>query len=108
MKPRLVSKSIYMNVGPEESLLRMVKLRASQMNECAFCIDMHWKDLRSTGEADERLQGLDAWREFPLYSDRERAGLVWTDAVTTVQSGHVPDDVYEAYESSSRKRSWRI
>src|SRR5262245_4826651 len=63
-------------------LLHMIKLRASQINGCAYCIDMHWKDARAAGETEQRLYGLDAWREAPYYSDRERAALEWTEAVT--------------------------
>lgn len=81
--------------GLEEPLLRLIKLRASQINGCAFCIDMHWKDLRSNGENEQRLYGLDAWQESPYYTDRERAALAWTEAVTNIQSGHAPDGVYE-------------
>ena len=81
--------------GLEESLLDLLKLRASQLNGCAYCIDMHWKDLRSLGETEQRLYGLDAWGESPYYSDRERAALLWTEAVTNVQQGHVPDEIYE-------------
>jgi AhpD family alkylhydroperoxidase len=81
--------------GLEESLLHMIKLRASQINGCAYCLDMHWKDARAIGETEQRLYSLDAWRESPYYSDRERAALAWTDAVTRVADGHVPDDVYE-------------
>ena len=81
--------------GLEESLLNLIDLRSSQINGCAFCIDMHWKDLRSAGETEQRLYGLDAWEESPYYSDRERAALAWTEAVTTVKDGHVPDEVYE-------------
>lgn len=80
--------------GLETSLVDLVNLRASQMNGCAYCIDMHWKDLRAAGESEQRLYGLDAWEESPYYSDRERAALAWTEAVTNVQDGHVPDDVY--------------
>jgi len=79
----------------EESLLNLIYLRASQINGCAFCIDMHWKDLRAAGEGEQRLYGLDAWEESPYYSDRERAALAWTEAVTKVKDGHVPDEVYE-------------
>ena len=82
--------------GFERALLHMVKLRASQMNGCAYCIDMHWKDLRAAGDSEQRLYGLDAWRESPYYSDRERAALEWTDAVTYITAGHVPDEVYES------------
>lgn len=78
----------------EPSLLDLVKLRASQINGCAFCIDMHWKDARARGESEQRLYGLDAWREEPYYTDRERAALAWTEAVTLVAATHVPDEVY--------------
>lgn len=81
--------------GLEESLLDLVKLRASQVNGCAYCIDMHWKDLRALGETEQRLYGLDAWEESPYYTDRERAALAWTEAVTKVRETHVPDEVYE-------------
>jgi AhpD family alkylhydroperoxidase len=76
-------------------LLHLIKLRASQVNGCAYCIDMHWKDLRAIGETEQRLYGLDAWRESPYYSDRERAALEWTEAVTLITRGHVEDAVYE-------------
>ena len=81
--------------GLEESLVNLICLRASQINGCAFCIDMHWKDLRAAGEGEQRLYGLDAWDESPYYSDRERAALAWTEAVTNIKDGHVPDEVYE-------------
>jgi AhpD family alkylhydroperoxidase len=81
--------------GLESVLVHLVKLRASQINGCAFCIDMHWKDLRAEGETEQRLYGLDAWRDSPYYTDRERAALAWTEAVTLVTQGHVPDEVYE-------------
>ncbi|MGA3087460.1 MAG: carboxymuconolactone decarboxylase family protein [Terriglobales bacterium] len=81
--------------GLEESLLNLVRLRASQINGCAYCIDMHWKDLRAAGESEQRLYGLDAWAESPYYSDRERAALTWTEAVTNIRDGHVRDEVYE-------------
>jgi AhpD family alkylhydroperoxidase len=82
--------------GLEPILMHLVKLRASQINGCAFCIDMHWKDLRAEGETEQRLYGLDAWRLSPYYTDRERAALAWTEAVTLVAEGHVPDEVYDA------------
>jgi AhpD family alkylhydroperoxidase len=82
--------------GLEESLIDLVQLRASQINGCAYCIDMHSKDARARGETEQRLYELDAWRETPFYSARERAALAWTEAVTLVTSGHVADDVYEA------------
>lgn len=81
--------------GLEEALLDLVKLRASQVNGCAYCIDMHWKDLRALGEQEQRLYGLDAWEESPYYSDRERAALAWTEAVTNIRDGHAPDQLYE-------------
>jgi AhpD family alkylhydroperoxidase len=81
--------------GLERPLLELVKLRASQINGCAHCIDMHTKELRADGESEQRLYLLDAWREAPLYSDRERAALAWTEALTLVTEGHVPDEVYE-------------
>ena len=80
--------------GLGESLLGLVFLRASQINGCAFCIDMHWKDLRALGQSEETLYMLDAWRESPGYTGRERAALAWTEAVTMVAQSRVPDDVY--------------
>ena len=79
----------------EEPLLHLIKLRASQINGCAYCLDMHWKDLIAIGEKEQRLYGLDAWEESPYYTDRERAALAWTEAVTKIREGHVPDSVYE-------------
>jgi AhpD family alkylhydroperoxidase len=81
--------------GLEEGLLHLVKLRASQINGCAYCLDMHWKDLRAIGESEQRMYSLDAWEESPFYSDRERAALAWTEAVTRVSETHVPEEVYE-------------
>ena len=81
--------------GLEVSLLDLIRLRASQINGCAYCIDMHWKDLRAHGESEQRLYGLDAWRESPYYTDRERAALAWTEAVTLIHESRVPDSVYE-------------
>jgi AhpD family alkylhydroperoxidase len=75
-------------------LLHMVKLRCSQLNGCAYCIDMHWKDARAAGETEQRLYGLSAWAESPYYTDRERAALAWAEALTDVQDGHVDDAVY--------------
>jgi AhpD family alkylhydroperoxidase len=108
MKPRLnyanVAPGIYdaMNAldrylagcGLEESLLHLARLRASQLNGCAYCIDMHWKDLRALGETEQKLASLNAWRECPWFTERERAALAWTDAVTFVSEGHVPDALY--------------
>ncbi|MCL6443799.1 MAG: carboxymuconolactone decarboxylase family protein [Alicyclobacillus sp.] len=81
--------------GLEHSLLELVKTRASQINGCAYCLDMHTKDARAAGETEQRLYALSAWRETPFYSERERAALAWTEAVTLVSETHVPDDVYE-------------
>ena len=82
--------------GLEPALLELVKLRASQINGCAYCIDMHTKDARARGESEQRLYALNAWQETPFFSDRERAALAWTEAVTEVADGHVPDEAYEA------------
>jgi len=82
--------------GVEKVLITLVQLRASQINGCAYCLDMHWKDLRALGENEQRLYSLDAWRECPYYSDRERAALEWTEAVTLVADGQVRDQIYEA------------
>jgi AhpD family alkylhydroperoxidase len=82
----------------EKPLLFLIQLRASQINGCAYCLDMHWKDLRALGESEQRLCSLDAWRECPYYTDRERAALAWTEAVTRVAEDHVPDAVYEAVQ----------
>jgi AhpD family alkylhydroperoxidase len=81
--------------GLEHGLLELVKLRASQINGCAHCIDMHTKELRAAGEDEQRLYLLNAWRESPFYSARERAALAWTEALTLIADGHVPDAVYE-------------
>lgn len=81
--------------GLEAQLMHLVKLRVSQINGCAYCIDMHWKDLRALGETEQRLCSLDAWRECPYYTERERAALEWTESVTLIRAGHVPDAVYE-------------
>ncbi|MFZ0663044.1 MAG: carboxymuconolactone decarboxylase family protein [Acidobacteriaceae bacterium] len=81
--------------GLEEKLLHLVKMRTSQINGCAFCLDMHSKDLRAIGETEQRLYTLPAWRECPWYSERERAALEWTEALTLITNGHVPDEVYE-------------
>jgi AhpD family alkylhydroperoxidase len=82
--------------GLDHGLIHLLKLRASQINGCAYCIDMHSKDARALGESEQRLYELDAWRETPFYSDRERAALEWTESLTLVSQTHVPDEVYEA------------
>jgi len=79
----------------EPKLLQLLKLRASQVNGCAYCIDMHSKDARAAGESEQRLYALDAWRETPFYTDRERAALAWTEALTLISVTHAPDESYE-------------
>ena len=81
--------------GLETKLLDLVYFRVSQINGCAYCLDMHSKDLRAAGESEQRLYVLEAWRESPFYSDRERAALAWAEAVTTLSNKEVADDVYE-------------
>lgn len=78
----------------EPALVYLVQMRGSQINGCGYCIDMHSKDARLEGETEQRLYLLDAWREAPMYSPRERAALAWTEAVTRLDGGHVPDEVY--------------
>ena len=78
-----------------KSLFELVKIRASQINGCAYCIDMHTKDARRAGETEQRIYALNAWRETPFFTDRERAALEWTEAVTRVGDTHVPDEVYD-------------
>jgi AhpD family alkylhydroperoxidase len=80
--------------GLELSLLHLIDLRASQMNGCAFCTDMHWKDARAAGMSEQKLSMVTSWREAPFFTDRERAALEWTEAVTFIADGHVPDHVY--------------
>lgn len=82
--------------GLERSLLELVKTRASQINGCAYCIDMHTKDARALGEREQRLYLLNAWREAPFYTERERAALAWTEAVTLISESHASDEHYAA------------
>jgi AhpD family alkylhydroperoxidase len=88
-------ESFVRNCGLESSLLHLIKIRASQINGCAFCIDMHTKEARAENETEQRLYALAAWHETPFYTDRERAALAWTEAVTLLAEGPVPDDLYE-------------
>ncbi len=81
--------------GLEISLLELVRLRSSQINGCAYCIDMHTKDARDEGESEQRLYGVSAWRESPFYSEREKAALAWTEAITLISEKQVPEEVYE-------------
>ena len=83
------------NCGLEASLIELVKIHASQINGCAYCIDMHTKDARANGESEQRIYLLSAWREVPFYNERERAALEWTEALTMITDNHVPDEIYE-------------
>jgi AhpD family alkylhydroperoxidase len=94
-KPAAAMFRLEASIDLDRPLRDLVKVRASQINGCAFCIDMHWKDARAAGETEERLYALDAWRESPLYSDRERAALELCEAMTLVAAGHVPDEVWD-------------
>ncbi len=95
LKAMLGLEAYLAQCGLESSLLHLLKFRVSQINGCAYCLDMHSKDLRAAGESEQRLYLLDAWREAPFYTERERAALAWAEAVTLVTEGHVPDEVYE-------------
>ena len=81
--------------GLEKPLYELVKTRASQINGCAYCLDMHTKDARKAGETEQRLYALSAWRETPFYTERERAALEWTEALTLISDTNVPDALYE-------------
>jgi AhpD family alkylhydroperoxidase len=85
--------------GLEQRLIELVKMRASQINGCAYCLDMHSRDARRAGETEQRLYLLDAWHETSLYTPREQVALAWTDAVTRIADTHAPDDVYEGLRS---------
>jgi AhpD family alkylhydroperoxidase len=95
MKAMMALETEVQHGGLESALVELVKIRASQINGCAFCLHMHTRDARAKGESEQRIYLLDAWRESPLFSDRERAALAWTEAVTLVSQTHVPDAVYE-------------
>ncbi len=95
LKAMLALEAYFKGCSLEEGLLHLIKMRASQINGCAYCLDMHSKDARALGETEQRLYALDAWRETPFYTPRERAALAWTEAVTLVSQTHVPDSVYE-------------
>jgi AhpD family alkylhydroperoxidase len=88
-----------LQAGLDDSLMELVKIRASQINGCAFCLHMHTAAARQQGEAEERLYLLDAWRDSPLYSERERAALGWTEALTLVSETRAPDDAYQALQA---------
>ena len=95
IKAMLGLESYLHKSGLDERLLNLVRLRVSQMNGCAYCIDMHSKDLRAAGETEQRLYELDAWRETPFYSEREQAALAWAEAVTQIADGRVSDKVFK-------------
>ena len=95
MQSMLALEKYISGCGLHEKLILLMKVRASQLNGCAYCIDMHSIDARALGETEQRLYELDAWRETPFYSDRERAALEWTEAIMRVADGHVPDSAYE-------------
>ena len=95
MKAMMALETQIQSSGLEQSLMELVKTRASQINGCAFCINMHTQDARKRGETEQRLYLLNAWREAPVYTDRERAALGWTEAVTLISETHAPDDVYD-------------
>jgi AhpD family alkylhydroperoxidase len=86
--------------GIEPKLLELIKIRASQINGCSYCIDMHTKDARAHGETEQRIYALNAWRETPFFTDKERAALAWTESVTLVSETQVPDDVYELMQKN--------
>lgn len=112
-KAMLALEQALKSSGLEHGLLHIVKLRASQINGCAYCIDMHWKDARASGETEQRLYALDAWHESPFYTERERAALEWTEALTLVSTTHAPDAAFaKVREHFSEKEtvdlSWAI
>lgn len=99
MKAMLALENAVQTSGLETSLIELVKTRASQINGCAYCIHMHTRDARANGETEERLYLLNAWRESPLYTARERAALAWTEALTLVSQTQAPDQDYEALQA---------
>lgn len=94
-KAMLAFESFVQHCGLDMTLLELVKIRASQINQCAYCLDMHTKDARARGESEQRIYALSAWRETPFFSERERVALDWTEAVTLVATSQVSDPVYE-------------
>lgn len=99
MKALEALETVVRESGLPQALIHLIKTRASQINGCAFCINLHTKEARRRGETEARLYLLNAWRESPMYSEEERAALAWTEAVTLVASTHVPDDVYASVRS---------
>lgn len=96
LKGMLELEKYVSNSGLEKTLYELVKTRASQINGCAYCLDMHTKDARKAGETEQRLYALSAWRETPFYTERERAALAWTEALTLISKNEVPDSLYES------------
>jgi AhpD family alkylhydroperoxidase len=94
MQAMLALETYVRRSGLEHSLIDLVKTRVSQINGCAYCIDMHTKDARAAGETEQRLYALNAWRETPFYSERERAALEWSEALTLISQNDVPDEIY--------------
>lgn len=88
-------EAVVRHSGIDPKLLELVKIRASQLNGCAFCIDMHTKDARAKEETEQRIYALNAWHETPFFTEKERAALGWTEAITNIQQGHAPDAVYQ-------------
>jgi AhpD family alkylhydroperoxidase len=104
IKPMYAIEAYLKNCGLEHSLLLLVKMRASQINGCAYCLDMHSKDARAEGETEQRLYTLDAWRETPFFSSRERAALAWTEALTLISETHAPDNVFDELRAHFTER----
>ena len=102
-KPQAAMLRLEAAIDFDPGLRQLVRLRTSQINGCALCIDMHWKDAHAAGESEERLYSLDAWRESPLYDERERAALAVCDAMTLIAQGHVPDDVWDRARAAFRE-----
>ena len=103
LKTMLDMEAYLAESGLDRSLIHLIKMRASQINGCAYCLDMHSKDARAEGETEQRLYALDAWRETPFYSSRERAVLAWTEALTLIADKGAPDDVYAALDAQFSK-----
>ena len=103
IKPMIDMEAYLSDCGLEHSLIELVKMRASQINGCAFCLHMHSKDARAAGETEERLYLLNGWRESSLYTDRERAALAWTEALTRVADTHAPDADYDGCSRTSAR-----
>lgn len=98
LKSMLALEKYIAECGLDPKLVHLMKMRASQINGCAYCLDMHSLDARAAGESEQRLYTLEAWRETPFFTDRERAALGWTEAVTLMAQAHAPDDAYEALQ----------